>query len=346
MTQDNSNKDGIDPLIKLLVGMGDIAETSKVEAESPNQFEELSDVIKSINSESNYAGTDDSHRVIAALMRESTGAAIMDSGGAYGRAWQINRKSNLEAEPHTILKFRVGKYNEIEYTRSMYHWLCERLDYAPALDAEFLAYSECEEFEDSYWMEIMESFVAYKAELDGETLEFDRVINTYNGECNLDGTLQYVMGYANGEEFYLIQHHGGADVRGGYTRPVAFWNNGNYSEYALFDVADGYIYCNECDSTWSSDDSYHWYSDAYPERGYDLDSYHFIDIDDLPMSQQLDILVKSIVGSDSGYKRVTVEGEYDRRLRRHETKAIDKPILYVRDYKAICPVCMQGYLQA
>ena len=45
-----------------------------------------------------------------------------------------------------------------------------------------------------------------------------RVINTYNGECSLTQTLQFVaLGDTYDSDIIALSIHNGADVRGGYT---------------------------------------------------------------------------------------------------------------------------------
>ena len=46
--------------------------------------------------------------------------------------------------------------------------------------------------------------------------------NTYNGDCDLSQTLQGATMEIEGEIYFLIQIHGGADVRGGYTDAYLF----------------------------------------------------------------------------------------------------------------------------
>jgi len=47
-------------------------------------------------------------------------------------------------------------------------------------------------------------------------------VNTYNHESWLDSVLQYVVFSWEGDDYVLLQYHGGCDVRGGYTAPRAF----------------------------------------------------------------------------------------------------------------------------
>jgi hypothetical protein len=115
--------------------------------------------------------------------------------------------------------------------------------------------------------------------------------NTYNEECLLDQTLQFVYFVCDNTPYVILQVHGGCDVRGGYTTPVVFEVTG-CAETAIFDFKQGYIYPDsgelrakeaedakqltlipmaDCGSNvhWSTDDGYHWYYQGTCGRDYD-----------------------------------------------------------------------------
>lgn len=139
-------------------------------------------------------------------------------------------------------------------------------------------------------------------------------VNTYNGEDALSQTLQYTLfsGYAG--DFVALQVHGGADVRGGYTKPRVF-EFGHMSELDILDNARGGIYCTgedylpgvlslkeaqekqllipgvevtkiDFDSSnhnWSTDDAgYSWYYQGSCGwgAGIQLEKYEVVDLDD------------------------------------------------------------------
>jgi hypothetical protein len=67
--------------------------------------------------------------------------------------------------------------------------------------------------------------------------EHSYMVNTYNGEDALSQVLQYCQFETESGDWYvLLQIHGGCDVRGGYTDPVAFRICGD-DEYCLSDNA-------------------------------------------------------------------------------------------------------------
>ena len=76
---------------------------------------------------------------------------------------------------------------------------------------------------------------------DGEPI----TVNTYNHESLLSQTIQYTYWEDEDGGHVLLQIHGGADVRGGYTRPVIFDVSDSASELAMFDDADAHIYCTD-----------------------------------------------------------------------------------------------------
>ena len=119
------------------------------------------------------------------------------------------------------------------------------------------------------------------------------VINTYNGECNLDQTLQYlVLTIKEVPDVYvenfglecdtlvLMQIHNGADVRGGYTPPRIF---SEVEEAFGYDVADANVSCLN-GHRWHTDDNYHWYYDGPLNEAGDLDHSRdaWVDVANLP----------------------------------------------------------------
>jgi hypothetical protein len=184
---------------------------------------------------------------LVGMLRENTGCHILDSGGAYGRSWQRNQARAFWNEPATSLSFRAytrkdETTGEIEVTHDVYHWLRERLDYAPLMDRYWRLFCAKEENRDKHWLELIEDFAKRLGEVtdcectspwgDGDPV----VINTYNEENLLSQTLQFMCFSHDMGDFCILQIHGGCDVRGGYTRPQVFECNGN-SECAMFEYA-------------------------------------------------------------------------------------------------------------
>lgn len=126
-------------------------------------------------------------------------------------------------------------------------------------------------------------------------------VNTYNEENLLSQDMQFTYFELNHESYAVIQVHGGADVRGGYTRPQVF-TCGSTSELAVFDYKNGTIWCSgadhqlndqqldlgggcegPCDDAyWYTDDGYHWYyqGSCGSGAGTQLEDYDFVKIVD------------------------------------------------------------------
>ena len=168
--------------------------------------------------------------VIAEMLTENTGRHILDSGGAYGRHWEQNAGRTLaewDAQPRAWGD-RWG------VTLSVYHYLSERLEYAPLLDKQFRAF--CEANPDDGWLALAEEFATEKD-------DSAHTWNTYNGEDSLAQTLQGVTFSDGGEVFVLLQIHGGCDVRGGYTVPRAFRVTVDMAESFPYDNANYSLTC-------------------------------------------------------------------------------------------------------
>lgn len=210
---------------------------------------------------------DKTKEVIKEMLTENTGRHFLDSGGAYGRNWERNQDRDFESEPHTHYEADVydGKA-QVWATHNIYHWLAERLWYYEELDErfhkEFVPQYE-EEHGTQHWLALMEAFPAWLEETDGgiygEGQPF--TVNSYNGEDALSQVIQYAYFEYDQEVIYLLQIHGGCDVRGGYTAPRVFSDSGMMDQSLMYN-AHATLYCPECHANWYTDDNYHWYYDG------------------------------------------------------------------------------------
>lgn len=225
------------------------------------------------------------------LLRVSTGTAPMDSGGKDGRAWQRARFRDFKNEPRAVVNFKY----DIEYTKSTYHHLVDHLTFEPEEDA---AYQRWAKKQDDYDLTLMAAWVEKLEKKYGKLGGFygdgkPDIVNTYNGECALDRTLQFqYWSYPyNADKLYLLlQVHGGADVRGGYTHPMVFSCD---MDSGFLNVADGEIRCSHDDEhVWSTDDHYHWYFQGACGRGADeqLETYKW---QALPVEEAIETVWKS-----------------------------------------------------
>lgn len=165
-------------------------------------------------------------RVLMHMMRENTGASILDSGGAYGRAWQRNLKADfskrdrctLQGDVYTDAKGRTSL--SLDVTIDLFSYLANRLDYDRALTRQYRKFAA--ERKDTGHLEDMGDFPAWIAEKRGVDGEVEYTGNSYNEDNFLSGTVQYTCFELDGEHYVLLQIHGGCDVRGGYTAPQVF----------------------------------------------------------------------------------------------------------------------------
>lgn len=169
--------------------------------------------------------------VIYKMMTERTGASMLDSGDAYGRAWQRNRKNGFDQAPEAYPFDR--DHPEEGYLINTFDFLCRQLEYNPGIQAEFRRFERRTDPDDSKsWLQIMEEY--------GEERGYrSSTHNTYNDgdRDNLNSVLQFVAFSDDDGEHVLMQYHGGCDVRGGYTAPVAF----DVSSWEEFNTAKGEI---------------------------------------------------------------------------------------------------------
>lgn len=181
------------------------------------------------------------------MMTENTGTHFLDSGMNDGRHWQQNQKlseSDFYNRPPATLSTEYGTYAELD----LFHFLRARVELSPlaeTLQSDFETYVNDSPELSFYDCEAMETFAQFvQGGNQPETL------NSYNWENLLSQVIQYVPFECAGRFFVLLQIHGGADVRGGYTRPQVFEVK---SEYAFYDMQDVGIECTNSDCEYSLD---------------------------------------------------------------------------------------------
>ncbi len=218
--------------------------------------------------------TDATANKLADMLQENTGRHFLDSGGHYGRNWERNQEKDFIAAPKETLEFwnRNGEL-DIVVTLSVYHWLNDRLEYNPELDKQYREFCKREESYLKY-----QSADIFAQSIDGKGIYGDDsgplTINTYNGEDLLSQILQYVYWTDDdGDSHVLLQIHGGCDVRGGYTDPVAF-DVADYDGTSIFDNAKATIFCDDCGKYWDTDNDCHWAPDGCYGQDYtNLEDY-------------------------------------------------------------------------
>lgn len=162
------------------------------------------------------------------MFREPTAHHLCDSGGIYGRAYQMNAQRDLAAEPQATLK--ISEWG-VEFTVSTYHHLCACLE-LDELCNEFNALGCGNWNSDKY----------YGIDSEQECWLDDRGFwpegstwNTYNWENSFDQILQGCNLERDGETYVLLQVHGGCDARSGYTDAKLFKMQDWMQDYFLRD---------------------------------------------------------------------------------------------------------------
>lgn len=163
------------------------------------------------------------NKTIYDLLTTSTGAALCDSGGAYGRHWERNQKRSIEDfenDPEAELSFEHGYAN---LTISVFHYLTKQLS-----ENEL-----CKEFNslpvDDWDSEYYGTSIAGEEWLKDNGFEPEgNGFNTYNGDSVLSQVLQGQLFKHDFDLYVLLQIHNGCDVRGGYTDAKLFKLNDYY----------------------------------------------------------------------------------------------------------------------
>jgi hypothetical protein len=91
--------------------------------------------------------------VVAGMMKQNTGAHLLDSGGYGGRRWQMLANVDLTATPRAWV-------DEDGYQKSMFWHLVDAIDSVADIDASYLQYDA--EHTDDSWYETFEAFCKEK----------------------------------------------------------------------------------------------------------------------------------------------------------------------------------------
>lgn len=192
----------------------------------------------------------DTQKLVYKMLTTNTGKHFLDSGFSDGRNWQRNQKKTIEDfsnEDEEKILFDA-KYKEIYREVSVFHYLSEL-----EIDDICETFNEINSNSDNWDSDIYG--VSWEAESYLNTFEIKnfRAWNTYNGESDLSQVLQGATMEIEGEFYFLIQVHGGADVRGGYTDAYLFkssdFNDGLIHQYLweykdstqlMEEIEDGY----------------------------------------------------------------------------------------------------------
>tara|TARA_R110002012_G_C11475094_1_gene594380 strand:- start:29 stop:646 length:618 start_codon:yes stop_codon:yes gene_type:complete len=169
----------------------------------------------------------DTQKLVYAMLMENTGTHFLDSGGANGRMWQRNQAKTIEdfdnEQEQTIEKSewtdKDGKvHTEYERSVSIFHYLSE-LTLDRVCEEFNQRNTDCPDWDGDFGYGVSQKGADF-LELIGMDLKHE--FNTYNGDSDLSQVLQGAWLDMDGETYLLLQIHGGADVRGGYTDAKLF----------------------------------------------------------------------------------------------------------------------------
>jgi hypothetical protein len=185
-------------------------------------------------------------KLVYKMVTENTGVHFLDSGLENGRMWQRNSKKTIQDfynEPEELYTYD-NTYNEVQRTVSVFHYLsgldlddvCNKFNRRQGKDWE----GNNGALEDCYGVSERASNWLQK----NYEVEIDRTWNTYNGDSDLSQILQgsnlKIFNDGQEEEYILIQVHGGADARGGYTDAKLFKLSDYRIHGYLREYADSY----------------------------------------------------------------------------------------------------------
>jgi hypothetical protein len=181
---------------------------------------------------------------LTAMFTENTGRSFLDSGGESGRAWQRNQgmtTADYLSAPTATWERAGGA------TINTYQYLLARLEFSTAALVlnRLIRVWELGDYENRNLFDLEDQEDALRAI--GATLG-GSVWNTYNYESDLSTVLQGWDFTLNGQTYTLLQVHGGADVRGGYTLPVIFET---HCDGWIYQCADYSLWCGGCEFSWS-----------------------------------------------------------------------------------------------
>lgn len=172
-------------------------------------------------------------------LQESTGRALCDSGGAYGRHWERNRKLDLEKFKAQQATVEIEILTHKDDTKNvyinpiipMYKFLVALVENNFVLDEKTDAYDKwlAEADYDSWELGENGFFTADEA-VEAAGLVVEKTINTYNDEYYTSQVMQYsILKDPETDERYIgISIHQGCDVRGGYTQGRLFKLENSY----------------------------------------------------------------------------------------------------------------------
>ena len=185
----------------------------------------------------------DIEQVIYNMLTESTGTHMLDSGGGSNRHWQRNQLKSIDDfknELDITIEDKDTKYPYAEI--SVFHHLVNSLEYLENGTDDLIEWISQDPYSyrenpDGRCISSMDTIEEYMAKnYANDDISLVHHTNTYNGDCSLSQTLQYIsVGDTYDCDVIALSIHNGADVRGGYT------------DYKLFKINCESFYCSYMD---------------------------------------------------------------------------------------------------
>lgn len=196
--------------------------------------------------------------VIKNMMCENTGRNLLDSGDAYGRHYEENQ-NGIMTGPQKVDFWTDGeKETELIPIIPLYDFLTYSLEIdeeANIYNNRFYNYIGAHDLDPYSVVDIEDTIKIIGEESGYSKME---MINTYNYECHLSQTIQFMLfndGYDN--TYVCLQIHNGCDVRAGYTLPKIFYVK--EPEYFITGTTDARITCGCRDYNYYDYDSIEMY---------------------------------------------------------------------------------------
>lgn len=203
-------------------------------------------------------------QTIAAMLTENTGTHMLDSGGENGRAWQQNIGKTVDdfrAMPSATAEIYVREYGgetvaEVLPCVNVFHLLTGGALELDDLCHEFNA-MPVDDWKSGNFCGVSMAGAEY-LEMSGFNASGE-TFNTYNWAANHSRVLQgaeLTRDSEWGEEKYLLlQIHGGADVRGGYTDAKLFKLD-DHAEYYNALTEDCFFTAYDCENKFTDEISW------------------------------------------------------------------------------------------
>lgn len=196
--------------------------------------------------------------VIKNMMCENTGKNLLDSGDAYGRHYEENQNGIMTGPQKVDFWTDDKKETELIPIVPLYDFLTYSLEIdeeANIYNNRFYNYIGAHDLDPYSVVDIEDTIKVI-----GEESEYSKMemINTYNYECHLSQTIQFMLfddGYGN--TYVCLQIHNGCDVRAGYTLPKIFYVK--EPEYFITGTTDARITCGCRDYNYYDYDSIEMY---------------------------------------------------------------------------------------